>query len=134
MNSSSRSLRGEIVLVAVIGDLDAAHQFHHEIRPARVRRAGVQHLGDVRMIHHRQRLPLRLEPGDDLLGVHAQLDDLQRHAAAHRLGSARPYRPRRNRLRRFAPAACNDPSVWPTASSGTSANSSLIVAFTSWRS
>ena len=38
------------------------------------------------MIHHRQCLPLRLEPGDHLLGVHAQLDDLQRHAPPNRLG------------------------------------------------
>ena len=37
------------------------------------------------MIHHRQRLPLGLEPGDDLPGVHAQLDDLERDAAPHRL-------------------------------------------------
>ncbi len=29
------------------------------------------------MVHHRQRLSLRLEPGDHLLGVHAQLDDLE---------------------------------------------------------
>ena len=27
----------------------------------------------------RQRLTLGLEPGDDLLGVHARLDDLQGH-------------------------------------------------------
>ena len=59
-------LGGEIVLVAVIGDADAAHQFHHEVRPARFGRARIQHLGDVGMIHHRQRLPFRLEPGDDL--------------------------------------------------------------------
>ena len=38
------------------------------------------------MIHHRQRLPLRLETRDDLLGVHAQLDDLERDATPHRLG------------------------------------------------
>ena len=37
------------------------------------------------MVHQRQSLPLRLEPGDDLRGVHAQLDDLERDAAAHRL-------------------------------------------------
>ena len=36
------------------------------------------------MIHHGQRLPLGFEAGDDLLRVHAQLDDLERHAAAHR--------------------------------------------------
>ena len=37
------------------------------------------------MVHQRQRLPLGLEPGDDLLGVHAQLDDLERDPAADRL-------------------------------------------------
>ncbi len=36
------------------------------------------------MVHHRQRLPLGLEPGDDLLRVHAQFDDLERHATSHR--------------------------------------------------
>ena len=63
---------------------DAAHQFHDEVGPPRVGGAGVEDLGDVRMIHHRQRLPLGLEAGDDLLGVHAQLDDLERDAAADR--------------------------------------------------
>ena len=43
-------------------------------------------LGDVRVVHQRQRLPLGLEAGDDLRGVHAGLDDLQRHLAADRLG------------------------------------------------
>ena len=42
-------------------------------------------LRDVRVIHHRQRLPLLLEARDHLLRVHAQLDDLQRHAPPHRL-------------------------------------------------
>ena len=77
-------VRGEIVLVAVIGDLHAAHQFHDEVGPARFGRARVENFGDVRMIHQRQRLPLGFEPGDDLLGVHAQLDDLQRHPPPHR--------------------------------------------------
>ncbi len=36
------------------------------------------------MIHHRQRLPLGLEPSHHLLGVHAEFDDLQRDAAADR--------------------------------------------------
>ena len=36
------------------------------------------------MIHQRQCLPLGFEPGDDLLGVHAELDDLERHASAYR--------------------------------------------------
>jgi hypothetical protein len=88
MNRSSRPWC-EIVLVAVVGDLDPAHQFHHEVGRPVLRRARVEHLGDVRMIHHRQRLPLRLEAGDDLLGVHAQLDDLERHAAADGFGLLR---------------------------------------------
>ena len=33
----------------------------------------------------RQGLPLGLEPGDHLLRVHARLDDLQGHLAAHGL-------------------------------------------------
>ena len=76
---------GELVLVAVIGDRDAAHQFHDKEGASGVRRAGFQHFGDVGMFHHGQRLALRLETGHDLLGVHAQLDDLERHTAADRL-------------------------------------------------
>ena len=37
------------------------------------------------MVHQGQRLPLGLEAGDDLFGVHAQLDDLERDTAADRL-------------------------------------------------
>ena len=62
-----------------------AHQLHHEVRPARLGRAGIEHLGDVRMVHQRQRLPLGLEAGDHLLRVHAELDDLERDAAPDRL-------------------------------------------------
>ena len=48
-------------------------------------RPGVEHFGDVRMVHHGQRLPFGLETCHDLFGVHAQLDDLERNATAHRL-------------------------------------------------
>ena len=79
-------LRGrEVGLVAVIGDANAAHQFHDEEWPARGRRASIEHLRDVRMVHHCQRLPLLLKARDDLLRIHAHLDDLQRHAPPHRL-------------------------------------------------
>ena len=37
------------------------------------------------MVHHRQGLPLGLEAGDDLAGVHSRLDDLQGDLAADRL-------------------------------------------------
>ena len=75
----------QIIFVAVLGDLDAAHQFHDEVRPAGFRRRRIQHTRDVWMVHHRQRLPLGLKAGDDVLGVHAQLDDLERHAPPDRL-------------------------------------------------
>jgi len=42
-------------------------------------------LGNVRMIHQGQRLPLRLEPGNHLSRVHAGLDDLQGDLAPDRL-------------------------------------------------
>jgi hypothetical protein len=38
------------------------------------------------MVHHRQCLALRLEPGNDLLGVHPQFDDFESDAPAHRRG------------------------------------------------
>ena len=40
---------------------------------------GVEHLVDVRMVHHRQRLALSLEARDALFGVHPQLDNFQGH-------------------------------------------------------
>jgi len=55
---------------------------HHEIRPPLESRAGVEHLGDAGVVHQSQRLPLRLEPREDLLRVHAGFDDLQRDPAA----------------------------------------------------
>ncbi len=79
-------LGGELVLVAVFGDLDAAHQFHHEEGASGLGGSGIEHLGDVRMVHHRQRLALRFEPGHHLLGARAQLDDLERDAPPHRFG------------------------------------------------
>ena len=65
-NSSSRS-RGVSLCSSqnsVIGD--ALDQFHDEERPAVGGRAGVEHLGDVRVVHQGQRLPLGLEAGEHL--------------------------------------------------------------------
>ena len=73
-------LRCQMLLVAVLRDRQPFDQFHHEIRSAGVGRAGIEHFGNVRMIHHRQRLPLGFETGDHLPRVHSRLDDLQRHA------------------------------------------------------
>ena len=83
--SSSRCRTERLVRVAELGDRLARHQLHHEVGPAGVGGAGVEDLGDVGMVHQRQRLALLLEAGDDLHGVHPQLDDLERDAARHRL-------------------------------------------------
>ena len=63
--SSSRSRQAKLVLVAIFGERDALHQLHDEERAARLGRAGVEDLGDVRVVHQCQRLPLGFEPGQD---------------------------------------------------------------------
>jgi len=84
LHEKVESLRsGKIVLVAILGDAHAAHQFHDEVRAARRGGTTIMHLGDVRMVHHRQRLALGFEARDDLPRVHAKLDDLERDAAAN---------------------------------------------------
>ena len=72
----------EAVLITEVREPHAMHQFHDKKRTTTLRRAGVQHPGNVRMIHQCQCLLLRLEPGDDTLRIHAELDDLERHPAA----------------------------------------------------
>ena len=86
MNSSSRCAERQVFFVAVLRDRHAFHQLHHEVGPAAVGRAGIQHFGDIRMVHHRHGLPLGLEAGDHLPRVHARLDDLQRDGPLERLG------------------------------------------------
>src|SRR5262245_7920533 len=77
---------GELLVVAILRDWHARDQFHHEIRPARVRSSRIEHLGDIRMVHHCQGLPLRFEACDHLPRVHARLDDLERDGPLERLG------------------------------------------------
>src|SRR5688572_18673119 len=81
---------GEVLRVTVAGDGAAANQFHHKIGPASRSRARIVNGGDIRMFHHRQRLPLYLEALDHFAGVHAQLDDLERDFAPDRLRLLRP--------------------------------------------
>ena len=73
-------------LVAELGDRDALDQLHHEVGASLLGGAGVEHLGDVGVVHQGQRLAFRTEAGQDLAAVHAGLDELQRHRAPHRLG------------------------------------------------
>ena len=71
-------------MVAVLVDRDAVDQLHDEERPAAVGGAGVEDPRDARVLHQGQGLALGLEAGDDLLGVHPRLDDLQRDLAVDR--------------------------------------------------
>jgi len=85
LNEQLQPLRGrELGLIAVLRQGDAVDQFHHEVGPARVGRAGVEDVGDVRVIHQGQSLTFGLKAGDNGAGIHAWLDDLQRHFASHR--------------------------------------------------
>src|SRR5262245_34335229 len=72
-------------MIAVFGDWHAVHEFHDEVRPARLRGAGVENAGNIDMVHHRQRLPFGLKTGDDLPGVHAGFDYFNSNSALHRM-------------------------------------------------
>ena len=74
-----------MVFVTVLGDGLTFDQFHHEVRPTTVGRAGIEYAGDVRMVHERQGLTFRLEAGDHLPRIHARLDDLEGYLATDRL-------------------------------------------------
>ena len=76
---------GQLVFVAVLRDGHSSHQFHDKVGAPAFSRPCVQDFGDVRMIHHRQGLALGFEAGDDLPGVHPELDDFQGDAALDRL-------------------------------------------------
>jgi hypothetical protein len=78
-------LQGQLLLLAELVEWYTLHQLHREVRLPAFRRAAVVDLGDALVVHHRQRLALLLEAGDDGLAVHAELDELQRHASLHRL-------------------------------------------------
>jgi hypothetical protein len=74
----------EIIFVAKAGDFYTANQLHDEEWPTGIGRASIQHLGNIGVVHQRQGLALGLEAANDLFGIHAQLDDLERDAATDR--------------------------------------------------
>jgi hypothetical protein len=76
-------LNGQFVLVTMRGDRCAPDELHGKVGPAGLRRPGVIEVGDVGVVQKRQRLPLGLEAGHHLPGVHAGLDDLQGHLPSH---------------------------------------------------
>ena len=68
----------EAALVTVLGDGHATDEFHDKVGPAGFGGAGIEHLGDVGVLHERQRLAFGFEAGHDLFRVHAQLENLER--------------------------------------------------------
>jgi len=77
--------RGESPFVAELRDRDTSHEFHDKERLPTFGRPGIQYLGDVWMVHHRQRLPFRLKSRNHLPCVHAGFEHFERHSAANRL-------------------------------------------------
>ncbi len=73
----------EPMLVAVLRDGNPLYVLHREVRAALRRRPRVVDARDVRMIHQSQGLSLRIETGQDFLGVHAPLDQLERDPPAN---------------------------------------------------
>ncbi len=78
-------LRAKALLVAVVGDRHPAAKLHHEVGLAAGGGAGVEHAGNVGVVHQRQRLAFRFETRDDVPRVHARLDDLERDPSLDRL-------------------------------------------------
>ena len=70
--------------IAVVGDGHAVDVFHGEPRAPRLADAGIEDLGDTRVLHQGKCLPLDLEARQDLATVHAWLEQLERDTAAHR--------------------------------------------------
>ena len=75
----------EAVPVAVVRDRLAGHQLHDEVGESLVGGAGFERAGDVGVIHHRERLPLALEAGEHLVGIHPEPDHLERDRPPERL-------------------------------------------------
>src|SRR5215471_1079259 len=71
----------QAVLVAILGNCDAWHVLHNEIRTSILAGAGIKHPRDIRMIHQCQRLAFAFKPRHNLTRVHTQLDHFERHLA-----------------------------------------------------
>jgi hypothetical protein len=85
LDEESRRSGWRAGLVAVVGDADAADQFHDEVGPAGVGGAGVEDLGDVGDGPSSPGPGARPRSGRRPAGVHAELDDLE--GDARRTGS-----------------------------------------------
>ena len=71
-------------MLAIVNDWNVANEFHDKERPSCLRRASVEHPGNIRMIHQRHRLPCSLKSHHDGLHVHGELDHLERDLSPDR--------------------------------------------------
>jgi len=74
-------LIGQFVSVAIFSDWHSRDTLHDEIRASIISAARIKDLGHVWMVHHGQGLALGIKAGDDLLCIHAHLDELQGYLA-----------------------------------------------------
>ena len=74
----------KVVFVTILRDFDSSNEFHDKVGAPRFGCSRIQHPGDIRVLHHRERLPLRVKAGDDTFGVHPQLDNFERDLSADR--------------------------------------------------
>src|SRR5215207_2372995 len=77
--------RGHPLAIAILGDRRALDILHHEVWARFGGRAGIEDASDVRVIHHRQRLPLVGKASKHLAGIHTDLHDLKSYEAANGL-------------------------------------------------
>ena len=75
---------GELVVVGKARHRNAGNVIHDKVRTAQFIGTGVENLGDIGMIHARQRLSLRLETSEHLLRTQAGTDQLYRDDAFDR--------------------------------------------------
>src|SRR5580704_14815648 len=75
----------QVGTIAVFSDRNTLDQLHDEERPSVPRRAGVEYASDLRMVHQRQGLSLRLEASDHFARIHPRLEDLERDEPTDRL-------------------------------------------------
>jgi hypothetical protein len=74
----------ELLLIAILRDRHPRHVLHDEVRLTLGGDAGIEHLGDGRVIHDRERLAFCLKALHDCRVVHSRLDQLQGHGPPHR--------------------------------------------------
>ena len=76
----------EFVPIAIVIDRVPLDILHDEVGPAFGCRAGLEDAGDAWMTHHCKRLAFGFEACDDLVRIHARLDDLEGYTPLDRAG------------------------------------------------